>query len=130
MKILGRIKAAFRAAAGGGQRAALPQRRDCDHISFEHEGNEWTASIGRYDDGRFGEIFLQSNKTGSKVEAMAQDAAVATSIAVQYGAPVEVIAKALTRDSRGAPHGPLGRALDLIIGEQERKPDPVLERSQ
>jgi hypothetical protein len=45
----------------------------------------------------------------------AQDAAVVCSIALQYGVPVEVIRKALMRDSQDRASGPLAQALDLIL---------------
>lgn len=49
----------------------------------------------------------------------AQDAAVVCSLALQYGVPLDVIRKALMRDSQGRPSGPLGAALDLIVvGDQ------------
>src|SRR5262245_20625085 len=53
---------------------------------------------------------------------MASDAAVVTSIALQYGVPLEVIRKALMRDAQGRASGPLGVALDTIAAEQECAP--------
>jgi len=44
----------------------------------------------------------------------AADAAVLFSIARQYGAPPEVLQKALMRDSSGKASGPVGTALDII----------------
>jgi hypothetical protein len=38
------------------------------------------------------------------------------SIALQFGADIETIRKALCRDSLGKANGPLGVALDLIAG--------------
>lgn len=119
MRSLGRLKDAWRCLCGDRpSRNVLPQRRDCEHLTFDHEGHQWVASYGLYEDGRLAEIFLTSNKSGSKVEAYAQDAAVATSIACQHGASPQDIRAALMRDSRGEPHGPLGRALDIILGGQ------------
>jgi hypothetical protein len=46
--------------------------------------------------------------------ASARDAAICCSIALQFGADIETIQKALCRDSLGRPSGPLGAALDLI----------------
>jgi len=104
-----------------GHRKSLAQRRDCEHFGFNHDGVTWTASIGRYADGGVGEIFLTSTKPGSKVETMAQDAAVTASIAMQYGAPLDVIAGALSRDSQNRPQGALGVAMDAIL-DMERTP--------
>jgi hypothetical protein len=67
-----------------------------------------------YPDGRIAEIFLSSNKPGSPLEAIARDAAVTVSIAFQFGADLETIRQALTRDHDGAPSTLLGKALDAI----------------
>jgi hypothetical protein len=43
-----------------------------------------------------------------------RDAAIVSSIALQFGAGPEAIRKALCRDSQGRPSGPLAAALDAI----------------
>jgi hypothetical protein len=48
----------------------------------------------------------------------ARDAAIACSIAIQSGADIDTIRKALCRDSQGRPSGPLGMALDIIAAEE------------
>jgi hypothetical protein len=45
---------------------------------------------------------------------MACDAAIAASLALQYGCPVETLRKALCRDVRGNATGPLGVAIDML----------------
>jgi len=45
---------------------------------------------------------------------MASDAAIAASLALQFGCPADVLRRALSRDARGNATGPLGIALDLI----------------
>jgi hypothetical protein len=50
----------------------------------------------------------------------ARDAAIAFSIAVQHGADLEVIRRALCRDARGNASGRLGAALDHIAGDTLR----------
>jgi len=49
------------------------------------------------------------------------DAAVLFSIARQFGVPLEVLQKALMRDSSGKPSGPLGAALDAIARMDEER---------
>jgi hypothetical protein len=44
----------------------------------------------------------------------ARDAAVAVSLLLQHGCPVDTLRRALTRDSDGSASGPLARALDLL----------------
>jgi ribonucleoside-diphosphate reductase alpha chain len=65
------------------------------------------------------EIFLNVGRAGSDADALARDSAVVASIALQFGAPVDVIRKSLMRDPRGVASSPLGIALDLIA---EQKP--------
>ena len=51
-------------------------------------------------------------------DSNARDCAVAVSIALQHGAPAEVIRRALCRDGSGNPSGPVGAALDLLARER------------
>ena len=76
----------------------------------------FTASAGFYPDGRIAEIFLSSHKPGSPIEAIARDAAVTVSIALQFGVPIETIRAALTKDHDGGPATLLGAALDMLAG--------------
>lgn len=100
------------------KRRILPQRRFAETISFAHpEGSSvirYIGTIGRFDDGAVGEIFLNSQKLGTSTDTNARDAAVAVSLALQYGCPLATIRKALTRDASGQPSGPIGRFLDMI----------------
>ena len=96
-------------------RRRLPERRASETFDFESEGLKFTATVSRFDDGALGEIFLSNHKAGSMAGINAQDAAVVCSIAIQHGVEVDVIRKALMRDSQGRASGPLGCALDLIM---------------
>jgi len=97
-------------------RNRLPQRRLCETFDLEVEGLRYTATVSQFADGRIGEIFLQNHKPGSQSDANARDAAVAASLALQYGCPLLVLQRALLRDSRGRPATPLGAAVDAITG--------------
>jgi hypothetical protein len=94
-------------------RERLPNRRRSDTVSFSHGGLTFTASFGRYADGRLGEVFVDSSKRGSHVEALAKDGAVLISLALQHGAALETIRHALLRDANGHASSPLGHALDI-----------------
>ena len=98
-------------------RAQLPNRRQCESFSFELEGLRFTASIGRFSDGRIGELFLTNHKSGNQSDTNARDAAIILSFAIQHGADINDIRKALCRDSRGRALGPVGVALDLMAGQ-------------
>src|SRR5260370_6743889 len=95
----------------------LANRRLAETFDLTSGGLAYTASIGRFGDGRIAE----NHKAGSAADTNAKDAAVVCSIALQFGVPVDVIRKALMRDSRGVPSGPLGVALDMVA-EMESAP--------
>jgi hypothetical protein len=101
-------------------RQRLPDRRASDSFTLECRGLLYVATVSFFNNGRLGEVFLTNHKAGSSAGIMASDAAIAASLALQFGCPAEVLRKALSRDARGAATGPLGAALDLVT--QERAP--------
>ena len=101
-------------------RRRLTDRRASVSFNFECAGLKYTATISCYPDGSIGELFLSNHKSNSAADTNARDAAITFSIAVQHGADVDTIRKALCRDSQGRPSGPLGCALDAIAGEDGR----------
>lgn len=103
-------------------RVALPERRPALSEAFGHEAAAggtmvYEMTIGFYDESlrRPGEIFLTCGKSGTDVETNARDASIAVSIALQYGVPAEVLARAMTRNANGSPSGPIGIALERLI---------------
>ena len=94
-------------------RARLPNRRS-ETFEFEVAGLGYTCTVGRFRDGKIGELFLSSQKSNSAADTAARDAAIAISFAVQHGADPEAIRHALCRDSHGRASGALGAALDLL----------------
>jgi hypothetical protein len=97
-------------------RQRLPNRRACETFALECAGLQYVATVGRFDDGRIGELFLTNHKSNSAADTNARDAAITFSIAVQHGADAETIRRALCRDSQGRASGPLAQALDILIG--------------
>jgi len=61
-------------------RQCLPNRRQHELLTFEHEGIRYTAGVGRFADGGLAEIFLNAAKRGTAVDVNARDAAVAVSL--------------------------------------------------
>ena len=101
------------------ERQRLPDRRACETFAFQCNGLDHTASVSFFPNGELAEIFLSNAKAGSHSDSAAKDAAVVTSIALQYGVPLEVIRHALLRDPRGVASSPLGVAFDLLaLGER------------
>jgi ribonucleoside-diphosphate reductase alpha chain len=99
-------------------RERLPDRRRSETFDFDVPVGttvlHYTATVGYYPDGRIGELFLNNHKSNSTADTNARDAAIAFSFAVQHGAEIEDIRKALCRESDGRASGPLGAALDLL----------------
>ena len=100
------------------ERERLPNRRIGETFELEVAGLRYTATIGRFPDGRIGEIFLSNHKSNSAADTNARDSAIVCSIALQYGADPETIRRALCRDSQGRASGPLGAALDRIADRE------------
>ena len=95
-------------------RQRLPNRRASETFAVECAGLNYTATISRFADGRLAEVFLTNHRATSDAGTAASDSAVLCSIALQYGVPVDVLRKALMRDSRGQPGTPLGVVLDML----------------
>ena len=72
------------------ERTRLPNRRATQTLDLEIHRLKFTASFSFFPDGRLAELFLQNHKPGSQSDINARDAAVVTSIALQYGVPLEV----------------------------------------
>ena len=95
-------------------RVRLPNRRACENFEFECQGIRYTASVGRFPDGRVAELFINNGKAGSSSETNARDAAIVLSIALQHGVAIEDIRQSVSRDPRGQATSPIGTVLDLI----------------
>jgi ribonucleoside-diphosphate reductase alpha chain len=93
----------------------------CESFDFECGTLRYHATVSRFETGAVGEIFLSNTKPSSQSDVNARDPAVAASLALQFGCPLDVRRKALLRDSRGEASSPLGKALDLIATD-ERAP--------
>jgi hypothetical protein len=97
------------------ERRRLPNRRASFTLNFDCGPHRFTATVSYFPGtDQLAEIFLGNGRAGSDVDAAAKDSAVVASIALQHSVPVEVLRRALLRDSRGIASSPLGVALDLI----------------
>jgi hypothetical protein len=105
-------------------RNRLSNRRLAESFEFEVDVLRYTATLGRFPDGTIGELFLNNHRSNSSADTAARDSAIVFSIALQHGAEVETIRRALSRDGRGRALGPLGRALDLIAERQSTEANP------
>lgn len=103
-------------------RRRLPNRRAHWTYEFEHAGIRYAAGIGRFEDdpdAGLAEVFFNvPGKAGTTIESHARDEAIAASLALQFGCPVDVLRRALTRNVDGSPSGALGRLLGILNTER------------
>jgi ribonucleoside-diphosphate reductase alpha chain len=72
-------------------RRRLPdERRSLTH-KFDIQGHEGYVTVGLYDDGTPGEIFLTMAKEGSTISGLMDAFALQTSMALQYGVPLRMM---------------------------------------
>jgi ribonucleoside-diphosphate reductase alpha chain len=79
------------AAASQPVRRRLPDERASLTHKFDIAGHEGYITVGLYDDGQPGEIFLVMAKEGSTISGFADAFAQAISYALQYGVPLQVL---------------------------------------
>lgn len=72
-------------------RTKLPQDCDSKRHKFTIGGQEGYMHVGVYDDGTPGELFVRMSKQGSTVQGLLDTVAVLTSLALQYGVPLEAL---------------------------------------
>jgi len=98
-------------------RERLPNRRNAEIREFEIGGHKFTATVGRFPDGRPAEIFLNARRTGSELERGNRDAAILASLALQHNIPLETLRRALSRNASGEPDSALCFVLDALAQE-------------
>jgi ribonucleoside-diphosphate reductase alpha chain len=72
-------------------RRKLADEREAMTHKFSIAGHEGYLTIGKYEDGQPGEIFLRMAKEGSTVSGLMDTIATMTSIALQYGVPLKAL---------------------------------------
>ena len=102
-------------------RDPLPNRREHEVVEFFHRGIPYTFGVGRYDDGRPAEAFIDGVKSGADAQIVARDGAILLSLLLQFGCPVELIQHALSREEDGSPQGPIGVLVDDLAGGMPRE---------
>ncbi len=72
-------------------RRKLPAERNAITHKFSIGGHEGYITVGMYEDGQPGEIFLVMAKEGSTISGLMDSFATAISLALQYGVPLKVL---------------------------------------
>jgi ribonucleoside-diphosphate reductase alpha chain len=70
-------------------RRHMPNTRMSLTHKFEIAGHEGYITVGLYEDGQPGELFVQMSKEGSTIGGLMDTVATLTSISLQYGVPLE-----------------------------------------
>src|SRR5687768_14320248 len=86
------------------QRRKLPDERHAITHKFDVAGHEGYITVGLFDDGTPGEIFLTMAKEGSTISGFADAFAQAISYALQYGVPLQTLVDKFSH-SRFEPSG-------------------------
>jgi ribonucleoside-diphosphate reductase alpha chain len=73
------------------RRRRLPDERISVTHKFSIAGHEGYITVGMYDDGSPGEIFIRMAKAGSVVSGLMDSFALAISLSLQYGVPLQVL---------------------------------------
>jgi ribonucleoside-diphosphate reductase alpha chain len=73
------------------RRRKLPDVRDAKTHKFSIAGHDGYLTVGLYEDGTPGEMFLKMSKEGSTVSGLVDTIAVMTSLSLQYGVPLKAL---------------------------------------
>jgi len=85
-------------------RRRLPDEREAITHKFSIAGHEAYVTVGKYEDGTPGELFIVMSKEGSVVSGLLDSFATAVSLALQYGVPLKVLVDKFSH-SRYEPSG-------------------------
>ncbi len=117
------------------RRRRLPDERPSITHKFSIAGHEGYITVGMYEDGRPGEIFIVMSKEGSVVSGLMDSFATSISLGLQYGVPLNVMVDKFSHtrfEPSGITHNPRIRfaksvvdyifrwLADKFLGEEER----------
>jgi ribonucleoside-diphosphate reductase alpha chain len=88
------------------EREKMPDRRKGYTQKAVVGGHKVYLRTGEYDDGRIGEIFIDMHKEGAALRSFINNFAIAVSLGLQYGVPLEEYVDAFTF-TRFEPAGPV-----------------------
>ena len=83
-------------SSGQREREKLPNRRKSYTQKATVGGHKVYLHTGEYEDGRLGEIFIDMHKEGAAFRSLMNNFAIAISLGLQYGVPLEEYVDAFT----------------------------------
>ncbi len=75
------------------RRERLPDTRKSITHKFNISGHEGYLTVGLFDDGRPGELFIIIGKEGSTMGGLLDSVGILTSVALQFGVPLEALVR-------------------------------------
>jgi hypothetical protein len=96
-------------------RKRLPNRRGAVAFEFMHGDLKYRAQVGFFETGNPAELFIDSSKQNSTLDAFASDAAILISLLLQRGSSVAEIGHALRRTPHGTAASLIGAAVDQLM---------------
>ena len=104
-------------------RNRLANRRQVSTVSLVWPpvgGNRYHITVGEYEDGRPGEVWVHGAKVGSEIDALLDDASILMSVLIQVGYDTEDIKHSLGRVNNGERASIIGVMADLLHDETSR----------
>jgi len=80
----------------GSSRRKLPKARNAKTIAFNVAGSKGYVTVGEFEDGTPGEVFMKIAKQGSTLAGVMDSLAVSVSYGLQYGVPLKSYVHGLT----------------------------------
>jgi len=87
------------AQSGIQEREELPRVRNSKTFKFAVSGTKGYFTVGEYNDGRPGELFISISKQGSTLRGVMDAFAVSISFSLQYGVPLKKLVRSFTNTS-------------------------------
>ena len=99
-------------------RKRLPTRRQCETTDLWHGGQRYHLTVGEYNDGSPGEVFIHGAKPGSDVDLLLDDIAVVVSRLLQHGDAPAALAVGLGKLGDGKSSASIiGAIADVLVGK-------------
>jgi hypothetical protein len=99
-------------------RERLDNRRASETFSLEHTGLHYTVTTSRDRQRVIREAFISNHKRGTASDVAARDCGILISLCLQYGCPIETIARALSRNSDGSASGVAAAVIDRVLKDE------------
>ena len=84
-------------------------------MEFGGQNLTFSITVGFYDNGHIGEVFIDGAKAGSEMAGIARDGAILLSMVLQHGVPMATVQRAISRSFNDAPLTIVGAVVDRIM---------------